>query len=194
MWPNLMRKVSTWLYQVSIGWVALIGLVIFLLFTVLVLPGQSAQAEAVSGEAGSPDMSFLYSPDDLYGMAEAYGELGRSAYIRARFTFDLIWPVIYGFFLCTAISWVFARGFPPDSRWRWANLVPILGMLFDYLENISTSVVMFRYPTPTPILVRLAPFFTAIKWIFVNGSFVLLVIGAIVVIWWSVQKKHDVNK
>jgi hypothetical protein len=193
MWPKIMRKISNWLFQVSTGRVALIGLVIFLLFTALVLPGQSTQAEAVSGEVGSPDMSFFYSPDDLYGMAEAYGELGRVTYIRARFTFDLIWPMVYGFFLCTAISWVFTRGFPLDSRWRWANLVPILGMLFDYLENISTSVVMFRYPSPTPILVWLAPFFTAVKWIFVNGSFVLLVIGAVVALWRAVQKKHGVR-
>jgi hypothetical protein len=168
---------------------ALAGLVIFVLFTALVLPGQSSQAEAVSGGAGSPDMSFFYSPDELYKMAEAYGEQGRPAYIRARFTFDLIWPLVYGFFLCTAISWVFARGFPPDSRWRWANLPPILGMLFDYLENISTSLVMFRYPLPTPVVAWLAPFFTAVKWIFVSGSFLLLAFGVVIAIWRAVQKR-----
>ena len=71
-----MRKLSNWLYRVSTGWVALIGLVIFLLFTALVLPEQSAQAELVSGEVGSPDMSFFYSLQDIYEMAEAYGEQG----------------------------------------------------------------------------------------------------------------------
>ena len=133
--------------------------------------------------------NLLVEIDGLKKMAEAYGEQGRAAYIRARFTFDLIWPLVYGFFLVTAISWVFARGFPPESRWRWANLAPILGMLFDYLENISTSLVMFRYPATTPIVAWLAPFFTTVKWIFVNGSFVLLVIGVVAALWRSVQKK-----
>lgn len=184
-----MRKLSNWLYQVSTGWVALIGLVIFLLFTALVLPGQSAQAEMVSGEVGSPDMSFFYSPQELYEMAEAYGEQGRADYIRARFTFDLIWPLVYGLFLCSAISWVFARGFSPDSRWRWANLTPILGMLFDYLENISTSLVMWRYPDATPLIAWLAPLFTAVKWAFVSGSFVLLLLGVVIIIWRAIRRR-----
>jgi hypothetical protein len=53
-------------------------------------------------------------------------------------------------------------------------------MLFDYLENISTSVVMIRYPRPTAVVDTLAAVFTLVKWIFVNGSFVLLLIGMVV--------------
>jgi len=39
-------KLSNWLRRISTGWVALIALAIFVLFTALVLPGQSAQADA----------------------------------------------------------------------------------------------------------------------------------------------------
>jgi hypothetical protein len=177
MWPKAMKKLSTWFYKISIGWVALSSLVIFLAFTALVLPRQSAQADLISGDVGSPDMSFLYTPKELYDMADAYGDQGRAAYIRARFSFDLIWPIVYTLFLSTAISWIFARSFPPESRWRWANLTPLIGMLFDYLENISTSIVMYRYPTLTPLIAWAAPLFTAVKWIFVSGSFGLLLIG-----------------
>jgi hypothetical protein len=187
-----MKKLSVWLYQVSNGWVALAALVVFLTFTALVLPAQSAQAEAISGEAGSPDMSFFYAPQSLYQMADAYGEQGRSAYIQARFTFDLIWPVVYTLFLSTAISWVYARVFAPESRWRWANLAPILGMSFDYLENLATSLVMYRYPVSSDLIAWLAPFFTAIKWIFVNGSFGLLLLGGAVAIWRLARKSKSV--
>jgi succinate dehydrogenase hydrophobic anchor subunit len=55
-----LKGLSNWLYTVSTGWVALVALLVFFLFSVLVLPGQSSQAEAVSGESGSPDMSFFY--------------------------------------------------------------------------------------------------------------------------------------
>ena len=78
------KRISSWLRRVSTGWVALSALVIFLLFSVVVLPRQSATADEVAGGAGSPDMSLYYSADDLYQMAEAYGEQGRKAYIRAR--------------------------------------------------------------------------------------------------------------
>jgi hypothetical protein len=179
----MLKRLSSWLCHISTPWVALAALVVFLLFSILVLPRQSASADRVAGEVGSPDMSFYYSVDDLYRMAEAYGEQGRSAYVRARFTFDLIWPLVYTFFLVTAIGWVYGRAFPPDSRWQWANLAPVLGALFDYLENLSTSIVMLRYPSPTAVVDNLAPLFTMLKWIFVGGSFALLFVGIPAAVW-----------
>ena len=178
-----MKRISDWLHKISTGWLTLTGLVIFILFTALVLPRQTSQADPSSEEVGSPDLSFFYSSDDLYGMAEAYGAEGRTDYIRARLTFDVIWPVVYTMFLATAISWVFARCFDPDSSWQLANLIPVLGMMLDYLENLSTSLVMFRYPNTTPVVDFLAPIFTATKWIFVNGSFVILLVGVIKLVW-----------
>lgn len=176
-------KLSDWLRRVSSGWLTLTALVVFLLFTTLVLPRQSAYTEAKTGDAGTPDLSFYYSAGDLYRIAEAYGEQGRDAYIRARFTFDLLWPLVYTFFLTTAISWVYSKAFKPDSYWQRANLAPVLGMLFDYLENISTSLVLFRYPEPTPVVDWLAPVFTSLKWILITGSFVLLFAGLMVAVW-----------
>lgn len=150
------------------------------MFTALVLPRQSAEAEANSGGAASPDTSFYYTAQDLHRMAEAYGEEGRRAYVRARFTFDLFWPLVYTAFLGTAISWVCGKAFAPGSLWQRANLVPVLAALFDYLENVSTSAVMVRYPEPTPLVAALAPVFTLVKWVLVGGSFLLLLIGLVV--------------
>ncbi len=181
------KRISDWLHHVSTGWVTLMAVVIFLLFSVLVLPRQAARSEADIGRAESPDMLFYYSADDLYRMAEEYGEQGRQAYIRARFTFDVIWPLVYTAFLVTAISWVYARVFVQGSRWQLANLVPVLGALFDYTENLTTSMVMLRYPQPTVVLDSLAPVMTMVKWVFVNGSFVLLLVGAIVGVWKRVR-------
>jgi hypothetical protein len=164
-------------------------LILFLLFTALVLPGQAAKAEMDSGGAGSPDTSFYYTADDLYRMAEAYGEGGRRAYVRARFTFDLIWPLVYTAFLCTGISWLNRRAFGPDSPFQRANLAPVLGALFDYLENVSTSLVMIRFPSETPVVDGLAAIFTVVKWILVNSSFVLLLVGAVVGLWRWVRER-----
>jgi hypothetical protein len=185
MWKQL----SDFLYKITNGWVALLALLVFLLFAGLVLPGQAASAETYSGNAGSPDLSFYYSAQDLYHMAEVYGEHGRGAYVRARFTFDLIWPLVYTFFLCTAISWVYARAFTTHSLWRDANLVPVLAMLVDYLENLSTSLVMLRYPHPTIVVGSLAPLFTMLKWVLVIGSVGLLFAGAAIAVWQWVRKR-----
>lgn len=181
------KRASDCLHRVSNGWVALCALVIMILFTVVVLPAQSSRA-AGTGDVGSPDLSFYYSVEDLYRMAEAYGEEGRRAYVRARFTFDLIWPLVYTAFLGTAISWVYHRAFSPGSPWRRANLGPVLGALLDYLENVSTSLIMVRYPNRTVVVDLLAPVFTMTKWIFVSASFVLLVAGLAVSIWRWVRR------
>ncbi len=177
------KHISDWLRRVSTGWVALAALLIFLLFTALVLPEQAMRAEQETGSAVSPDTSLFYTSGDLYRLAESYGEQGRQAYIRARFTFDLIWPLVYTLFLVTAISWVFGKAFAPDSPWQRANLAPLLGALFDYLENLSTSLVMLRYPQQTVVVDMLAPLFTALKWSLLGASFILLFVGIVAALW-----------
>ena len=185
------KRISNFFYSISGGWVALAGLLVFLLFTATVLPAQAARAEEVSGDAGSPDSSFFYSTDDLYQYAEAYGESGRSAYIRARFTFDIIWPLVYLFFLGTSLSWALHRALPAESKWRLLNLFPVLGWLFDWLENISASIVMANYPDQTPIVDVLTTVFTPIKWIFVNGSFVILLGALLYALWGWINSKRS---
>jgi hypothetical protein len=56
-------------------------------------------------------------------------------------------------------------------------------VLLDYLENLATSLVMLRYPNRTPVVDTLAPVLTLVKWAFVGGSFVLLLVGIVAVVW-----------
>ncbi len=179
----MLIRLSEWIYSISSGKIALISVLVFLTFTAFVLPVQSRTADEYSIGVGSPDMSFFYSSEDLTRIAEAYGGSGRIAYVQARFTFDLIWPIVYAFFLVTTISWTIQRAFPRSSAIRRGNLLPLAAALFDYLENISTSIVMLRYPQPTPLLGNLAPLFTLLKWILIMGGFGLLLLAGVLLIW-----------
>jgi hypothetical protein len=170
----MVRRFSEWLLGLSTGPLALVALVAFLLFGALVLPGQSRLAAETAGGAGSPDTYFYYGAAALYGWAEAYGTEGRQAYVRARFTFDLVFPVVYSVFLATALSWSLWMTAPRRSAWRRANLLPFVGALFDYLENVSAALVMGRYPATTPVLDHLAGLFTALKWLCLGASFIVL--------------------
>jgi hypothetical protein len=174
------QRISAFLYRVSRGPVVLAAIALFALFIVVVLPRQAAQAEQATGGSGGPDGAFVYTPDDLYGFAEAYGPDGRAAYIRARWTFDVVWPLVYTAFLGTTISFVYARAFAAGSVWRYANLTPVIGAVLDYGENSATSLVMARFPDRTPVVDLLAPVFTFTKWIFVNGSFAVLLVGLVI--------------
>lgn len=173
------RRLSDWLYRVTSGLVALAALVIFILFSTLVLPTQSSASDA---NQQSPDLSVYYTAGDLYAMADEYGETGRDEYVRARFTFDLVWPLVYTFTLTTGITWLAGRAFQDASTWRYLNLLPLIGMAFDYLENLSTSLVMIRYPQNTPPVAALAGVFTSLKWITLAASFVFLIASLVVLL------------
>lgn len=174
---RIFSDISDWLYRVTTAKVVVAGLAVFIIFSILVLPGQLTRDDDASPVSDIPDLSFYYSADDLYRMAGEYGQEGRDAYVWARFTFDLIWPIVYGVFLATTITWFFTQIFPAGSLWQRVNILPILGMLFDYLENLSTSLVVVRYPGQTPIVDWLAGVFTCVKWIFIAASLICLIYG-----------------
>ena len=170
-----MKTLSHFFHNLSTGWVTLAALLVFTLFAVLVLPAQTP--DAATKAIGVPDLALYYTSQDLYCMADAYGEEGRVAYIQGHFTFDVIWPLVYTTFLICVLSWLTRRGFAEGSSWQYVNLLPLLAALFDFLENASTSLVMYRYPTRLSMLAALAGIFTTLKWVFVGMSFLALLIA-----------------
>lgn len=180
-----MQRLSEYFYSKATIWAFILSTALFVIFMILVLPSEAIQSDQVIGSAPSPDTSFYYTKAELYQMAEAYGQEGRYYYVDSRITFDIVWPLVYAFFLINAISWLLNKTILEESKLRFLNLVPLAGILLDFLENISNMVVMFRYPLRTDILASLAGIFTSLKWVFVGGSFLILVFG--VVIWAGVK-------
>ncbi|MCA0989830.1 hypothetical protein [Pseudalkalibacillus hwajinpoensis] len=152
-----------------------ISVVIFALFLTFVLPQVSNKSYEVTQTTQSPDGSFFYTPEKLYEVAEAYGEAGRSYYIKERFTFDLIWPIVYWFFLIATLTILYRS--VTNGKWLFISLLPSLGVIFDYLENIATSLIMYFYPQTLSFIGWCAPFFTSIKWSLIYVSFFVIVIG-----------------
>ncbi|MGB2965686.1 MAG: hypothetical protein WBB69_17050 [Anaerolineales bacterium] len=166
----MVKKLSKWLQQNSSGSIVIGSLMIMLLFTITVLPGQAQSALKNTGSEDSPDTSLFYTSTELYQMAEAYGAEGRQAYIHARWTFDLVFPLVYVAFLSAGISW-FIKTLPNKNElWELLNLIPIVGGIFDYLENTAASIVMATYPKMS-FAVYLAPPFSLVKWLLIALAF-----------------------
>lgn len=174
----MLKMISEKAYQWSNWKTIMLSTILFFGFLLFVLPEMSERSKLVTGTGLSPDTLFFYTPQKLYEIAEVYGEEGRSYYIKTRFSFDIVWPIAYFFFLITTSSAVL-RSF----KWKHLNLAPFFGMLFDYFENISASIVMLRYPQPTVFVANIAPFFTSLKWLFIYFSFAVLAIGSVVILW-----------
>lgn len=147
---------------------------IFLSFVLFILPGESERSNEYFGGSQVPDTSFIYTGDDLHNMAREFGPGGRDYYIRSRLTFDVVWPVAYGFFLWAAIG---NLGKPlKDSAFKFIVLLPFSGVILDYLENAGASVVMFFYPDRIFLLNEIVPVFTFLKWIVIGISFFVIII------------------
>lgn len=174
---NNMQSISEFFYRKTSISAVLLSLALFILFLWLVLPAEAERSDEDLGSTASPDTSFYYTKSELYQIAEDYGFEGRMFYIDSRITFDIVWPFIYTIFLISGISWIANKIILEGSWVRKLNLVPIGALIMDFLENISNMIIMFRYPTPTDLLASLAGVFTALKWVLVGGSFVILVLA-----------------
>ena len=180
-----MKYISAFLQHRTNGWSLLVSTAIFAIFITVILPQQSLASAVYSKGVGGVDTRFYYTPGEVYQIAEAYGESGRRAYITARLTFDLVWPWAYAFFFGSLISFVFTRTFPSESRWQLANLVPVVGLCFDYAENLGISLIMAAFPLRLDGLAWATTMFTMLKWVFVNASFLIPAVGLGI---WSVNR------
>jgi len=181
-----MRKLSDFFRKYSPGWVVLASLAIFVVYSLMTLPAESARAEEYSQGMGSPDTTLFYDSQTLVEMAENYGEEGRLAYVQARWGFDLAFPIVYTLFYLTSISYFFKN---PKS-W-WLNLLPLGGLAFDLAENTAASVVMSVYPRQGTWSEWLAPIFTPVKWFFVATCMLLVGIGLVM---WVRKKLRALTK
>jgi hypothetical protein len=164
----------------------LLVLFIFAIFTATILP-----AEAIRGvEAGltqSIDTSILYSVDDLYIIISGYSREVRLAYIYQRFTFDLIWPLVYGAFIVVTTTYLLIK--IKIKRINSLIYFPLAAVGLDFLENISVSILMFIYPLRINALALLASIFTTLKWITLSYSFIQIIILIVVLLIIKTKKK-----
>ncbi len=148
----------------------LIGILVIVGFLLFILPGESIKASVYTPEDKSFDTTFFYRADSVYERIASYGDAGRSAYIHARWTFDLIFPLAYGFFCLTAAAYGLVRLVKPDSKLLILLLIPILAVLFDLGENTFVTILMVNYPRKLAFIPAAASASTLIKWIFVTIS------------------------
>jgi hypothetical protein len=153
----------------------LAGVALITLFLVIILPDQSAKAREYTPEDAAFDTAFFTPPADVYGKAELYSADGRRSYIRARWTFDLVFPLSYGFFCLTALAFICRVLF--GGRFRWVLIAPLAGALFDLAENSFVTAVLLTTDTPSTVLAWGVSLSTLLKWVFVNISFIAALIG-----------------
>ena len=171
-------NLSNTLRKYANGWTVLILLVIYGFFAGYVMPMMAAKMNAAAGQSVTPlDLMFFYTPNQAFEMMNKYGEAGRSTYFNIELTADIIYPISSMLFFGILLSWLFQRGFKPDSKMQNFNLAPAGSWLFDLIENAMIVPMILMYPTQSAILAWLAMILGMVKWAFAFLSLGMVLTG-----------------
>lgn len=131
----------------------------FIVFMAVVLPLVQWLNLKVIGVTQSPDTMLFYSTTQFSKLMIDYQASGRTLYIILRWTFDLIYPLVYGLFFLVL--------FYKLSKIKPYVYLVYLAVIFDYLENIFASINVYRFPEVNAFLIYLMQAFSIIKWLMI---------------------------
>jgi len=156
---------------------------IFALFMVLILPAV-AQANVNAGLTESIDTNFSFNPNLIREIIMSYGDEGRTFYVIQRWTFDAIYPLVYGLPLSLSLWGLLQHS--TYLRWSWLGM---FAATFDYLENIAFTLIIFTYPTLPLWAITVAVMLSALKWLLLGSGFLLVMILSINYIYILIRKQ-----
>jgi hypothetical protein len=168
-----------------------VSVAVLAVFMATILPAKAADAALYTPAGASFDTSFFYTPAQAIERVGLYSPEARAAYVYDRWTFDLVWPLVYGFFLLS--GWAFGLScLLLENTGGWYRgcfawlLVPAMAVIFDLIENTAVTVLMLAYPASPFTAAVVASAGTLIKWILVvvgmSGATGLPLAGGIAVI------------
>jgi hypothetical protein len=163
MLNTLSQKFHSW----TTGWRVITLLIADALMMGYIMPLAGGLIAFAANASVLPlDLMFFYTPDQAFAMIEKYGQAGRDLYMKIELTADIIYPIIYTLFYGLLLSWLFQRGFKPDSKMQKYNVMPVGAWFFDLLENMGIVSMLAMYPSQTAVMAWLTMIFGSIKWAF----------------------------
>ena len=117
---------------------------------------------------GIPDILFHYSSDQFYELFQRYNPREIQYYFRTILLLDFIYPIFYTLFTGLLIFKL--------SQNTFISLIPLVILIFDYLENITVLTLVQFLPSQNFTLATFAGYFTSTKWLFA-----LLCLGIVLV-------------
>lgn len=120
-----------------------------------------------------------YSTEYAQDLLDMLGEDGRNRYLTRQIPMDLIYPGLYLVTYTLLLSYIFEHAFSDGSFMQHLVFVPVLGGVFDYLENIGIIVMLTTYPDFSSTVAQVTNLFSVSKSLFTTVFFVLLIVGLV---------------
>jgi len=132
----------------------------------------------ITGGANILDFEFGYSYEKAYNMLTALGVEGRTFYLTKILPMDYPFPLTYMLFYIGFIA-LLIKHTAKNKPYRFLLFIPVLAMLFDWIENIGLITMLSSYPNLLEWAVPVASIFGMLKTIFMVGS--IMIIGVLLV-------------
>jgi hypothetical protein len=172
----MLSKLSSRFHTWARGWLILAILVAFVIFAAVTMPG----IQAASGDVEGLDYAkYFYTPDEAFATVASYDAAGRATLRVYYLTGEIVNPILYTSFFILLISWLFQRGFQPESNMQRLNVLPIGALIFDLLENVCIATMLSVYPARPTLVAWLSTVGTTTKYIFFYASCLLVLVGLV---------------
>ncbi len=154
--------------------VAVMACALLGVFFAFAYPAMGAIMDTHTPPGAAFDTAFFYTPAEAASKAALYGVEDRAAIVKLHWTYDLAFPLSYGFFLAAlwalGIRLLTRPGKPPRYG---LLLVPLLAVLSDIAENVSIMALLSSDGAgmATTVAAVAASVCTVIKWLVVIPAF-----------------------
>ena len=185
-----LKGISQFFYQNSNLVTGVSLTIIFIGYLVLVMMGKGAAFEVADSNMRSLGTSLGFDQADIHAFLSARSKEMITAYITFNQVWDVLFGVIYGLMY---VVWVSVLLKPLSHKVGGLNLVPFLQVLFDWLENYQLALLANQYLNDgmiSPANGKLASVFSMFKWACASLTYILIVIGIILMIRRAVKRKN----
>jgi hypothetical protein len=135
------------------------------------------------------DLRMGYSYNNVNEYLTKLGEDGRNYYAKTFHLIDTFYPIIYCAFYLITLLYLIKKCFTKNGKQNILLLLPIIGIICDYGENILINLFIKNINNISKIGVMISNCFTIIKFISIYGSLLIIMILILLLIIKNVKIK-----
>jgi len=178
-----MKKISQAILKISNLKVFLILLAAVIVLVIVPdfvkIPISNLKFEEYSHGIKMLDLTAHYTPEQAYSLLDNYGAQARNYYLYFMEPLDVFVPAIMGLILSVSATLIYKR-IIKEKHLIFIQIVPLMGWLFDYLENIGVITMLINYPARLFSVARVTNIFTNAKNLFNMASIIILFLGLVI--------------
>ncbi len=182
---NNMKRKLNWMTILFLG-------LLFLFFIFYIFPSyQSKLNDIASKKVQVLDTRFSYTKNEVLQLFKDLKIEGKEKVKFISGVVDMIYPLIYGILLFLLMSKV--TSYFSNKKLKIICLLPLIGMLFDYVENFSVLNMLNSYPNISETQVFISSSATSLKWLFLYTSTLLILVLTVIKLFKTFLKKIKIN-